>query len=54
MLTDYLGLMHRFGGGPRRRLVRIRPETLEACERMVGNTEYMRWYLREMYGRLHT
>jgi hypothetical protein len=34
--------------------VRIRPETLSRCERMVGEAAYMRWYLRAMYGDLHT
>jgi hypothetical protein len=46
--------MERFRAGPRETRIRIRPETLARCERMVGTTEYMRWYLREMYGRLHT
>jgi hypothetical protein len=54
LTVDYLGFMERFGAGPRETRIRIRPETLARCERMVGTTEYMRWYLREMYGRLHT
>jgi hypothetical protein len=53
-MVNYLGFMERFGMGTREQRIRIRPETLERCEQMVGDTEYVRWYLREMYGRLHT
>ncbi|MFE9525142.1 hypothetical protein [Streptomyces sp. NPDC006631] len=54
LFTDYLGFMERFGMGKSRPRVQVRPETLERCERMVGDVEYMRWYLKEMYGGLHT
>jgi hypothetical protein len=54
LMVNYLGFMERFGMGTREQRIRIRPETLERCEQMVGDTEYVRWYLREMYGRLHT
>jgi hypothetical protein len=49
-LRDFID---RYAMKPRPR-VRIRPETLERCHRMVGTEAYMRWYLRAAYGGLHT
>jgi hypothetical protein len=52
-LRAAMDFMNRYAMKPQPR-VRIRPETLERCHRMVGTTAYMRWYLRAASGDLHT